>query len=83
MKNQVARQTDDPKIFMESEGQLYDYLRTNILPISAVQDEQLIQNFISSEGIETLIELLDHPNSDISINCATLLLRELTDEEIS
>lgn len=68
---------------MESEGQLYDYLRTNILPISAVQEDQLIQNFISSDGIEMLIELLDHANSDISVNCATKLLQELTDEEIS
>ena len=30
-----------------------------------------------------LIELLDHANSDISVNCATKLLQELTDEEIS
>lgn len=83
VKNQEARQSNDPKVFMESEGQLYDYLRTNILPISAVQEDQLIQNFISSDGIEMLIELLDHANSDISVNCATKLLQELTDEEIS
>ena len=43
----------------------------------------MMLNFISSNGIETLIELLDHANSDISVNCATQLLQELTDEEIS
>ena len=38
-------------------------------------------DFIKCEGIQALIEVLEHPNTDISIE-SVIMLEELTDEDL-
>ena len=42
---------------------------------------QHAEEFIKAEGIELMIEILDHPNPDIFVESITILA-ELTDEDI-
>jgi hypothetical protein len=51
------------------------------MPISADKDEAVLA-FIEANGIPIVIELMDHPNTDISISCAVQFLKELTDEDV-
>ena len=71
-----------PEKFMESEENLYDFLRSQIMPLSAVQNQISIENFCEANGIQQIIEIMEHENTDISIACAIQLIKELTDEEI-
>ena len=68
---------------MDSEEVLYEFLRTHILPISAVKDGKSVDRFVKAGGITILIELLDHKNTEISIKCALQALKELTEEDVS
>ena len=42
---------------------------------------QSVNDFIKLEGVQTLIEVLEHQNPDISIE-SVAMLEELTDEEM-
>ena len=80
-KNLELRRDDDAQKFAESESALYEFIRTNVMPISADKDEAVLA-FIEANGIPVVIELMDHPNTDISISCAVQFLKELTDEDV-
>ena len=67
---------------MDSEELLYEYLRQNVLPLSANAVKEDIELFLNSGGIPLVLQTLDHDNSDISITCGIQLLKELTDEEM-
>ncbi|CDW73679.1 beta-catenin-like protein 1-like [Stylonychia lemnae] len=69
---------NEPEGFLESEADLHASLK-EVQVISAFP--QYISEFIENEGIQLLIEILDHQNPDINTESMTLLV-ELTDEEI-
>ena len=66
---ELRNHNPDIEQFAESEETLYEYLRTQVMPISADNPEAVL-NFIEAGGIPLLVELMDHQNSDISISCA-------------
>eukprot|EP00347_Sterkiella_histriomuscorum_P007260 403349645 len=69
---------DEPEKFLDSEAELHSAIK-EIQVISAFP--QYIKDFIQSEGVQALIEILDHPNPDITNESITLLV-ELTEEEM-
>ena len=69
---------DDPEQFLDSEAEVHIALK-QIQSISAYP--QHVGDFIQSAGVDALIEVLDHPNPDISIE-SVVLLTELTDEDL-
>jgi hypothetical protein len=79
--NLELRRDNDAQKFAESESALYEFIRTNVMPISADKDEAVLA-FIEAKGIPVVIELMDHPNTDISVSCAVQFLKELTDEDV-
>ena len=66
---------------MESEEELYEILKNQVMPLSAEGDPEAISNFCKGDGVRLLVEIMDHPNTDISISCAAFLVKEITDEE--
>ncbi len=68
---------NDAEQFLDSEAELHSSLK-EIQFISALP--QYAEEFIKNEGIELMLEILDHPNPDIWIESITLL-SEITDEE--
>ena len=81
LKNQELRQSNEPEKFMESEEELHETLKNQIMPLSAESNPDAIKYFCQAEGIRLLVEIMDHPNTDISISCAAFLVKEITDEE--
>lgn len=69
---------DEPEGFLESEAELHGALK-QLQSISAYP--QHVADFIKSEGVDSLIEVLEHPNPDISIESVTMLT-ELTEEDV-
>ncbi len=69
---------DDPEQFLDSEAEVHNALK-QLQSISAYP--QHVGDFIQSTGVDALIEVLDHPNPDISIE-SVVLLTELTDEDL-
>jgi hypothetical protein len=67
---------------MESEEELYEFLRQSVLPLSASSNSEDIETFLSSGGIPLILQVLDHENTDIAVSCGIQLLKELTDEEM-
>ena len=53
------------------------------MPLSAESGNEAIKNFVEADGVRLLVEIMDHPNTDISIGCAANLVKEITDEEQS
>jgi len=73
---------EEADALVEQEEILYEYLRTNILPLSAFKDTESMARFVEQGGVRAVAEVISHPNSDISVKCAVQLLKELTDEDI-
>ena len=69
---------DEPQEFLDSEAEVHVAIK-QLQSISAYP--QHVQDFISGGGIDALIEVLDHPNPDISVE-SVILLTELTDEDL-
>ena len=69
---------DEPENFLDSEADLHQTLK-ELQVISALP--QYILDFVLHEGVQALIEVLDHPNPDITNESMTLLV-ELTEEEV-
>jgi beta-catenin-like protein 1 len=74
-KNALQREehADDPSQYMESELQLYDHV-TSLQAIAANLDlyEYLLQG--NRELLQLLIQLLEHPNTDIAASVISLFL---------
>ena len=68
----------EPELFLDSEAELHNAVKS-LQQISAYPEH--VAEFIALEGIEALIEVLEHPNPDIAIGSVTLLA-ELTDEDM-
>jgi hypothetical protein len=66
---------------MESEEKLHEFLKNEIMPLSAESDDKSVQFFVQGDGIRLLVEIMDHPNTDISIGCAAFLVKEITEED--
>ena len=69
---------DEPEKFLDSEAEVHIAIK-QLQSISAYP--QHAGDFIQSGGIDALIEVLDHPNPDISIE-SVIFLTELTDEDL-
>jgi hypothetical protein len=69
----------EPEKYFESEGDLHAFLK-EIQAIAALPEQ--VDLFVRSGLPETFLAVLDHQNSDICLECVTLLV-ELTDEEIA
>lgn len=68
-----------PEKYFESEGDLHAYIK-EIQAVAAFPDS--IGLFIDSGCPEVLLAILDHQNTDVCLECVTLLV-ELTDEDIA
>ena len=77
-QEQRLKYASNPEEFMDSEAALHSSLK-EIQVISAFP--QYLTDFVKSEGVEALLEVLDHQNPDIIIESVTLLV-ELTDEDL-
>lgn len=80
LKNQEMRikNPDQPDKFMESELDLHDILQ-QLTVVSTVPD--LYPLLVNLHGISSLLELLSHQNSDISVGVVDLI-QEMTDIDI-
>ncbi|XP_063706532.1 beta-catenin-like protein 1 [Culicoides brevitarsis] len=80
LKNQEMRikNPDQPDKFMESELDLHDILQ-QLTVVSTVPD--LYPLLVELHGVSSLLELLNHPNSDISVGVVDLI-QEMTDIDI-
>ncbi|ULU09986.1 hypothetical protein L3Y34_014381 [Caenorhabditis briggsae] len=77
-REQRVKNPDDPKKFMESEIELDKAIQEMH---SLASQPDLYETFVEVNGVEVLLQLLGHENTDIV--CATLsLLRELTDDDV-
>uniref|UniRef100_A0A336LIX7 Beta-catenin-like protein 1 n=1 Tax=Culicoides sonorensis TaxID=179676 RepID=A0A336LIX7_CULSO len=79
-KNQEMRikNSEQPDKFMESELDLHDILQ-QLTVISTVPD--LYPLFVQLNGLSSLLDLLSHPNTDISLAVVDLI-QEVTDIDI-
>ena len=70
---------DDPMKFIESEGEL----DAEIKSLSILSEHpELYKEFAKVGGVDSLVQLLIHENTDIAINVITILA-ELTDEDVA
>ncbi|CAO4360535.1 unnamed protein product [Caenorhabditis nigoni] len=77
-REQRVKNPDDPQKFMESEIELDKAIQEMH---SLASQPDLYGTFVEVNGVEVLLQLLGHENTDIV--CATLsLLRELTDDDV-
>ncbi|KAF1769473.1 hypothetical protein GCK72_001290 [Caenorhabditis remanei] len=77
-REQRVKNPDDPQKFMESEIELDKAIQEMH---SLASQPDLYVSFVEINGVEILLQLLGHENTDIV--CATLsLLRELTDDDV-
>uniref|UniRef100_A0A8R1E1D7 Beta-catenin-like protein 1 n=1 Tax=Caenorhabditis japonica TaxID=281687 RepID=A0A8R1E1D7_CAEJA len=77
-REQRVKNPDDPKKFMDSEIELDKAIQEMH---SLASQPDLYGVFCEANGVEILLQLLGHENTDIV--CATLsLLRELTDDDV-
>ncbi|CAI2320479.1 unnamed protein product [Caenorhabditis sp. 36 PRJEB53466] len=77
-REQRVKNPDDPKKFMDSEIELDKAIQEMH---SLASQPDLYGAFVEANGVEIVLQLLGHENSDIV--CATLsLLRELTDDDV-
>ncbi|GAB0097458.1 beta-catenin-like protein 1 [Sergentomyia squamirostris] len=80
LKNQEMRIkfSENPEKFMETELELHEVLQ-QLQSIATVPD--LYPLFVELNAVPSLLELLSHPNTDISVTVCDLL-QELTDVDI-